>query len=200
MEQTESAARACPLRRVNRYRDVHDGEWFQDAVGYVTAAGLVDSTGRGRFSPRRATDRSTLAVCLWRLAGKPACRADLSFTDVPGDTPFAPAVRWAVQKRLLSTLPDGRFCPGAPVTREQVVLALYRYARLMGCDTPPNSEAVLGYQDYAGITGSAAPAMSWAVGAGLIWGSDRRLRPQRKASRAELAAMLQRFRRSITQN
>jgi len=179
-----------------RYKDVRDGDWFEDAVGYATASGLLGSTEPQKFSPRRHVTRAMLAFCLWRLAGEPRCPAGEHQPDRPAAARSSAALRWADGQGFLPSCPGGRLYPDAPVTREQLVLAVYRYARLCGYDTAPNSAAVLQYRDYASISGSAAPAMSWAVGAGLIWGSGDRLRPRSKATRAQLAAVLQRFRRN----
>lgn len=46
---------------------------------------------------------------------------------------------------------------------------------------------------YSLISAWAVSAMQWAVGQGLIQGSNGQLRPQANASRAEVATILMRF-------
>lgn len=67
---------------------------------------------------------------------------------------------------------------------------LYRYA-----DGWANGTAELdGFEDSDSISSWAAEAMAWAVGNGIIGGvSEGVLAPQDTATRAQVAAMLQRF-------
>ena len=67
---------------------------------------------------------------------------------------------------------------------------LYRYA-----DGWASGTAELdGFEDAASISPWAAEAMAWAVGNGIIDGvSEGVLAPQDTATRAQVAAMLQRF-------
>ena len=52
----------------------------------------------------------------------------------------------------------------------------------------------LGFADADSISEYAVSALNWAVGAGLIKGYDNNtVRPQNNATRAEAAAILQRF-------
>ena len=49
------------------------------------------------------------------------------------------------------------------------------------------------FTDASDVSAWAVPAMQWAVGQGLIQGSNGQLRPQANASRAEVATILMRF-------
>ena len=49
------------------------------------------------------------------------------------------------------------------------------------------------FTDASDVSVWAVPAMQWAVGQGLIQGSNGQLRPQANASRAEVATILMRF-------
>ena len=49
------------------------------------------------------------------------------------------------------------------------------------------------FTDASDVGAWAVPAMLWAVGQGLIQGSNGHLRPQANASRAEVATILMRF-------
>ena len=53
---------------------------------------------------------------------------------------------------------------------------------------------ILSYADFDQIREYAIPALQWACGAGLINGtSERTLSPRGQTTRAQAAAMLQRF-------
>ena len=77
----------------------------------------------------------------------------------------------------------------SPVTREQLVVMLYRY---MG--EPAVSGSSLGrFSDSGNVSGWASQAMSWAVANGVVNGSNGALNPQGSATRAEVASILSRF-------
>ena len=125
--------------------------------------------------------RGMLWTVMARLAG--------TETDSSSNVSYYDAARtWAMEKGLT----DGTN-PDAPVTREQLVTTLYRCAQLMGCDTTQGGMAVREFDDYESISAYAGEAMAWAVNADLIQGSGNRLMPQDTATRAQVAAILQRF-------
>ena len=87
---------------------------------------------------------------------------------------------------------DGTNMTGA-ITREQLVTMLFRYAVKNGLEAVTLSENLTQFTDASDISAWAVSAMQWAVGQGLIQGSNGLLRPQANASRAEVATILMRF-------
>ncbi len=81
------------------------------------------------------------------------------------------AVRFA--GRLLTKLRLGvsgeHFNPSGTLTREQMAVLLYRYAKLQKADTATTSE-LTDFPDGASVSSWAKDAMQWAVGTGLICG------------------------------
>jgi hypothetical protein len=82
---------------------------------------------------------------------------------------------------------DGRSITGN-VTREQIVTMLWRQAG------QPRSDASFdGIPDAAAISPWASDAFKWALETGIISGySNKTVKPQDKATRAEVATMLMR--------
>lgn len=110
------------------------------------------------------------------------------------------AVSWAAGAQIVNGYGNGRFGPDDPVTREQTAAILYRYA--VWYDLAGDGEAPLsGYPDAGTVSSWARSAMGWAVGAGYLTGSAEDgavlLRPQALAVRAQTAAILARFCRSL---
>ena len=70
---------------------------------------------------------------------------------------------------------------------------LYRYATFKGRDAATLERELSAFADADSVSGWAVEAMQWAVGTGLISGSNGLLCPQSNASRAEVAAILARF-------
>ena len=88
---------------------------------------------------------------------------------------------------------EEKFGTNDPVTREQLVAILYRYAQAKGYDTAKTTE-LIAYTDASSVSTWAETAMKWAVSQGLITGtSDTTLSPTATATRAQVAAILQRY-------
>ena len=87
---------------------------------------------------------------------------------------------------------DG-FSPDGDVTREQIAVFLFRYAKVIGVNTSGQG-SVDRFDDSGSVSTWAEDAMSWAVGTGVISGtSGNRLDPNGSATRGEVATMLMRF-------
>ena len=156
------------------YSDVKTGDWYADAVKYVTNKGLMNGTDDNQFSPNASTTRGMLMTVLARYAGE----------DTTGGAAwYEKGMNWAKAKGVS----DGTN-PNANITREQLVTMLYRYAGSPKADGKFDS-----FSDAASVSTYAADAMQWAVANGIVNGSNGKLNPQNNATRAEVAAILMRF-------
>lgn len=156
------------------FSDVAPGEWYADAVKYVTEKGLMNGTGGDKFSPDSSTTRAMLMTVLARYAGE----------DTAGGDPwYEKSMNWA----KANGVSDGTN-PGMNITREQLVTMLYRYA-----GSPSTDGSLTTFADSASVSPYAVTAMQWAVASGIVNGSNGRLNPQSNATRAEVAAILMRF-------
>ena len=161
-----------------KFVDVSDNAWYASAVDYVVDKGLMNGTGEDRFSPNADTTRGMIVTVLARLDGK----------NTAGTPWFAAGQRWAMEYEIS----DGTNMTGA-ITREQLVTMLFRYAVKNGLKAVTLSENLTQFTDASDISAWAVSAMQWAVGQGLIQGSNGQLHPQANASRAEVAMILMRF-------
>ena len=165
-----------------RFDDVSDNAWYASAVRYAVENGLMNGTGTGKFSPAASTTRGMVMTILARMAG----------ADTSGTPWYAAGMNWA----KANGVSDGTNTT-ASVTREQLVTMLFRYAAAHGMGSVTLEENLSRFTDKASVSAWAVPAMNWAVGRGLIEGSNGLLRPQANASRAEVAAILMRFAQKI---
>ena len=156
------------------YSDVKTGDWYADAVKYVSDKGLMSGTGSDKFAPSATTTRAMLMTVLARYAGE---------DTTGGATWYEKGMNWAKAKGVS----DGTN-PNANITREQLVTMLYRYAGSPKADGKLDS-----FSDAASVSTYAADAMQWAVANGIVNGSNGKLNPQNNATRAEVAAILMRF-------
>ena len=156
------------------YSDVKTGDWYADAVKYVSDKGLMSGTGSDKFAPSATTTRAMLMTVLARYAGE---------DTTGGATWYEKSMEWAKAKGVS----DGTN-PNANITREQLVTMLYRYAGSPKADGKLDS-----FSDSASVSTYAADAMQWAVANGIVNGSNGKLNPQNNATRAQVAAILMRF-------
>lgn len=173
---------------VSGFGDVPQTSWFADAVKYVSENKLMNGTSTTAFSPNENMSRAMLATVLYRMSGETA-EADSSFGDVSSSAYYAAAVNWASSKGIVNGMGADAFSPNASITREQLAAMLYRYA-----GEPSVSADLSAYTDAVSISPYAEKAVEWCVAKGILSGkSATRLAPQDTATRAECAAMLQRF-------
>ncbi len=176
----------------NPFSDVTEQDWFFGSVQAVLELGWMQGERADAFRPGASVTRAMMAAILCRAADLPASGGTAAFSDVPEGTWYSGAVAQASERGLLKGYGGGRFGPGDPVTREQLAVIFLRLAEKTGRSTSATA-GLDTFRDAGAVSGYAQAAMQWAVGAGLIRGSGEALRPQGTATRAELAAMLQRF-------
>ncbi|WP_347488557.1 InlB B-repeat-containing protein [Desulfoscipio sp. XC116] len=177
--------------RSRSFDDVDDSFWGRDAIAFATSHELFSGVSETEFAPNTAMTRGMLVSVLHRLAGTPD-GGDIDYADVAEDAWYAEPVAWASANGIVSG--TGRnFEPGKNVTREEIAAMMYQYAKLVGVDTLVQGDTAQ-YSDADQISGWAADGVSWAVGSGLLKGKDGdALDPRGEASRAEVAAMMQRL-------
>ena len=134
-----------------------------------------------------------LATVLYRLAETPHVATTTAFQDVDTRAYYADAVAWGRINGIINGTSENLFSPDKKVTREQIVVFLYRYASYCGCDVSSRT-SLEQYADFREVSGYAQDALAWAVSIGLINGrTEDMLAPQGTATRAETAVLLMRF-------
>ena len=156
------------------YSDVSSSDWFSDAVKYVSDKKLMTGTSASTFSPKADTTRGMLMTILARMSGE----------DTSGSSPwYKKGLEWA----LANGVSDGT-SPEKLITREQLATMLYRYA-----GSPETNSSIAAFNDAESVSTYAQAAVKWAVEKGIVTGkSSNKLDPS-SATRAEMAAMIQRY-------
>ena len=145
------------------------------------------------FAPEGAASRAMVVTMLWRLEGEKK-GAPSGFEDVAPDAWYAEAVNWAAETGIVKGTSETTFSPEEPVTREQLATILYRYAAAKGWGFAGEWDYPLPYADADRISDFAREAMAWMTMTGVVGGmGDGTLAPGDGATRAQIAAMFQRF-------
>ena len=167
-------------------------DWYQESVAYVYRNNLMYGTTNTTFSPDANLTRAMFAAMLYRLAGSPRVVGTCSFPDVPSTAYYLDAVIWGEKNGVIYG-EGGKFNPDGKITREQMAAMMRRYADF--CELKTDARADLsGFTDAAAVSSWALNDMKWAVAEHLLYGdTNSRLNPTNNATRAEAAAILQRF-------
>lgn len=176
------------------FTDVADTAWYADAVQYVYENGLMTGVSESEFAPDGTATRGQIVTILWRLAGSPVVNYAMRYADADEGAWYGEAVRWAASTGVVTGYSESSFGPNDAITREQLAAILYRYVKTQGQGFTGMWYFPLRYDDAVSISSWADEAMHWCVMKGLLNGtSETTLSPQLTATRAQLAAILQRF-------
>ena len=188
----------APVIPSTGFVDVSASAWYYNAVNYVVDEGIMSGTGANTFEPNTTLTRAMVAQMLYAMSGKPN-QGSNTFGDVDSSAWYADAVAWVSYKGVMTGYGEGRFAPNTPVTREQMALILYNYAKLQGYDTDASS-SLSSFADGASVSSWAQQAMSWAVAQGLFSGRDgNMLTPAGTATRAEIAQIFMQFCKNVAE-
>ena len=179
----------------NPFVDVAEDAWYYDYIMTAAEAGLVNGMENNQFKPEDNMTRAMLVTVLYRAEGEPSVEGlESPFTDVPADQWYTDAIIWAADNEIVNGMTATTFEPDTNITREQIAVILYRYAKASGEDVSVGEDTnILSYPDAETVSEYAVEAMQWAVGSGIINGMDGNLAPQANATRAQVATMLVRY-------
>ncbi len=168
-------------------------DWYMDSIRYVYEHELMYGTTDTTFAPDDALTRGMFVTMLYRMEGKPEVTGSTSFTDVPAGAYYADAVAWASANGVVYGTSETAFSPEGKITREQMAAMMRRYASFKKLDT--SAKADLGtFADASAVSAWATGDMQWAVASELLYGNNHnQLQPTANATRAQAAAILQRF-------
>ena len=173
----------CPSRH---FTDVERNVWYHD---YAVENGLLEGTSPTTMEPNATLIRAQLAQILYNIEDKPAVTGEMVFEDVPASEWFYSPILWANQNEIINGTSPITFEPLEDISRQDLALMLYRYA-----GKPAVTGDLDGFTDGDQVGDWAEEAMAWAVAEGIVQGdTPTTLNPTGTATRAEAAAMLQRF-------
>ena len=168
-------------------------DWFYDAAQFAYDRKLFNGISPHEFGPTITMNRAMLATVLYRMEGEPSVTYAAKFPDVPDGEWFSASAEWAGDVGIFRGYEDGTCRPYVPLTREVVIVMLYRYAgEHLGLDVSRKGNLSV-FSDHEKVSDWAKDATEWAVGIGILTDTNAPIRPGEDATRAEVAAMLQRM-------
>jgi hypothetical protein len=129
---------------VSTFADVPPTYWAWHFIEGLQAGGVPTVCGSNplRYCPDNPMTRGDMAIFLLRAKEggayvPPACTT-AAFADVPCSDPLAPWINELVRRGVTAGCGDGNYCPGNPVTRDQMAVFL-----LVTAGIPPDRICLL---------------------------------------------------------
>lgn len=178
----------------NSFSDVNEKDWYYNAVALVNSKNLFQGTTQTTFGPSEKMTRGMFVTVLGRLSGIDSAATAKKFDDVATSQYFAGYVAWASDNGIVTGYGNNSFGPNNTVTREQMALMVFRYAKNKGYDVSNvNQNTFKSFSDCSNTMAVAQEAMAWAINNKIIKGSDGKLNPKGEATRAEVAQIIMNF-------
>lgn len=182
------------------FKDVLSENWFYGVVNKAVKTDLMSGySGKqaGWFGSQDKLERGQVAVILWKMAGRPKdFTGAKTFSDVTSDDYYYNAVCWASACQIVNGYENSdKFGPEDPVTREQLAIMMFKYARnVRGLNAQGSAEDYASMSDASSVADYAQSALGWCFKSKILTGSEEGcILPKGKATRAEAAKMLTRL-------
>ena len=182
---------------ITPFKDVDASYWGYSAIKYMYDRRYVSGTSTAIFSPEMKITRGMVVTILHNMEGKPYISGTSKFPDVQNSKEYYyNAVKWASANNIVSGYSSGKnkgkFGPDDLITREQLAVILWKYSQYKGKYKNVTADYSK-FSDSKNISDFAKKGMNWAVGAGVITGSNGKLSPQGNATRAEAVSMIYKY-------
>lgn len=171
------------------------GNWAKAYIDLLVNAGMISGRSSSSYGPTYNMTRGDFVKLLYNLTGsKPIVSGGTTFSDVTSGTQLYYAVKWASYNGIVNGYDDGTFQPDNPLTRQQLVAFLYRFATYINIATPYDNNALSGFSDAGSVSSYAVIPMKWAITQSVISGTTTTtLSPTDPCNRAQSAAIASRF-------
>lgn len=171
-----------------------ENHWAYDNILSAVNMGLFTGVSDTEFAPNKTATRAMFVTVLGRLAGvSTGNTGDNKFTDVKNNDYFYPYVMWAVENGVVSGLSDSKFGSSNNITREQMAVMLYNFAKSQSIELS-NIYSGSNFKDADKISNWAVESVNALVKAGILNGRDNgNFDPKGTATRAEIATMFVKF-------
>ncbi len=120
-----------PAAGTTHFTDVVSGSWYEKAVAWAYANGIVKGISDTEFAPDASITREQMATILYNYAKYKgydvATRGETTYTDKDAVSDYAAdAVVWMATKAIMSGYPGGVFAPQELATRAQAATVFMR--------------------------------------------------------------------------
>ncbi|MBP3360922.1 MAG: S-layer homology domain-containing protein [Clostridia bacterium] len=169
----------------NKFSDVPDGFWAEEAIDFLTEYGMASGKGDGKFYPEDYITRAEFIKLVVNAVGIKNSDSAEEFSDVSRDAWYAPYVYAAKAAGIANGDYKNCFNPNQYISREDMAVILFRaYGIESDYDT-------LEFADSGDISEYAGSAVAYFSRVGIINSMGNGLfAPKANATRAQAAKMI----------
>lgn len=120
------------------FQDVAKGSWYEKAVNWASANGIVTGYSESVFAPDDPITRQQMAAVLWRYAKYKGIDVGANGTVMPEFEDLAlvqswatEAISWAYSRGIMKGQSATRLAPEGGATRAEAAVMLYRMMQLL---------------------------------------------------------------------
>ena len=169
------------------YPDTTMNSWYFNDLVAMQSLGAVPETNKLEADITRAD----FVNMLYNFYNPAKGGEELVFTDVSEDSPYASAIKWAIEAGIIRGITDKTFAPDKKITRLEMIVMLARFdeerGKLLTATEPEYHLA-----DCDEIPGWGKSALHWAVANGIIYGNNGNVLPDEYVKISEAVAMISR--------
>ncbi len=170
------------------------GHWAYDSILWAWEQKYMDGISGTLFDPDGSVTRAMFVTVLYRFSGASASGAVPPYHDVSAGQWYTDAVAWASENGIAEGYRNGAFGVNDRITREQMAMMIYRFMEKYRAAHTGGSMNAPGYTDASQISDWAQDGVGYTHATGLMTGKNGNLfDPQGKATRAEVAVILERI-------
>lgn len=183
---------------LNYFPDVPEQYWASCDIDKLAMNDVVVGYPDKMFKPNKSVTRAEFATMLVKGFNMDSCALEPKciFSDVPAGNWANPLIAKAVDENLMKGYPNGRFMPNNHVTRAEALTAMAKGLNNCSMDECKAKEILSKYKDGSRLPSWSQIAIATAIENGALSdlpNSDM-IMPNKAASRADIASMLQNIR------
>jgi len=175
---------------VKTFTDLDGYRWAEKAIQFLTSKGIVKGTSETTFSPGDNIIRADFIILIVKAFGFTA-EFDDNFSDIDPSAYYYEAVGIAKKLGITSGVGNNKFNPKEKITRQDMMVLLYRALKIAGKEIYAGSGSELDrFSDKAKIAPYAVEAIQALVANGIVSGDGTFINPLANAKRAEAAVLI----------
>jgi predicted MPP superfamily phosphohydrolase len=172
------------------FKDMEKFGWADEAVGALTAKGIVSGTSKSTFSPEENITRADFIVMLVKALGL-STDIENNFDDVGSDSYYYDYVGIARVLDIASGTDENLFSPQDKLFRQDMAVMAMKALKAAGIDMQDGEEAdINGFKDASDISGYAVKAIGALAREGILKGDGSAVNPMVPLTRAEAAVVI----------
>ena len=189
-----------PIDSAAKFKDVGAKAWYKAAVDYAVGAGFISGMTNDTFGVSTPITRGMFITILARISGvdtsSTANKTTTKFSDVKSGKYYTAAIKWGVEKGIVTGMSATTFAPESAIQRQQLCVMIVNFAKYQKISLGV-AEPAISFSDASTIGNYAKDAVRICQMADIVngytEGAKTLFKPKNTATRAEAAQILYKF-------